>query len=425
MKFIFADNADLVDPLYDFHKDRSPPDREPYWDDKYPHELLEKSPYNGILLSIAAFGSKIKSGSYSDSQMIRFKNIGARKFLRFEEEKYPDTQVWGDCGAFTYVNEEYPPYTVDEIVEYYALGQFTHGCSLDHIIFEFYDTDLLLDFDDKEPKRRQELTLSNAAEFITKAKTRIGDQFIPVGVVHGWTPQTMSFAAKELVKMGYKYIALGGMVPLGAKQIKSALISVRDSIPSDIKVHILGFAKPDNIYEFSNLKLDSVDTTSPLLRAFKDKNRNYFLKSDGEIKYYSALRIPQALENNAFKKLVRAGDINFEDSVKLEKQALKEIRLFGDGDSNVKNVTDAILEYFSLLLKDKSRNREININNELIKTSNNCIATLEARPWEKCDCKICKDIGVEVIIFRGNNRNRRRGFHNLYVYNKHLSEMVH
>ena len=161
------------------------------------------------------------------------------------------------------------------------------------------------------------------------------------------------------------------------------------------------------------------------MRAFKDKNRNYFLKSDGEIKYYSALRIPQALENNAFKKLVRAGDINFEDSVKLEKQALKEIRLFGDGDSNVKNVTDAILEYFSLMLKDKSRNREININNELIKTSNNCIATLEARPWEKCDCKICKDIGVEVIIFRGNNRNRRRGFHNLYVYNKHLSEMVH
>ena len=66
-----------------------------------------------------------------------------------------------------------------------------------------------------------------------------------------------------------------------------------------------------------------------------------------------------------------------------------------------------------------------NINNELIKTSNNCIATLEARPWEKCDCKICKDIGVEVIIFRGNNRNRRRGFHNLYVYNKHLSEMGH
>ena len=64
MNFIFADNADLVDPNYDFIKDRSPPDREPYWDDVYPHELLGKSPYDGILVSIAAFGSKIKSGSY-------------------------------------------------------------------------------------------------------------------------------------------------------------------------------------------------------------------------------------------------------------------------------------------------------------------------------------------------------------------------
>ena len=42
MKFIFADNVDLVDPLYDFQKDRSPPDREPYWDDKYPSRTFRK-----------------------------------------------------------------------------------------------------------------------------------------------------------------------------------------------------------------------------------------------------------------------------------------------------------------------------------------------------------------------------------------------
>ena len=424
MNFIFADNADLVDPNYDFIKDRSPPDREPYWDDVYPHELLGKSPYDGILVSIAAFGSKIKSGSYSVGQMIRFKNVGVRKFFRFEEEKYPNTQTWGDCGAFTYVREEYPPYTVDDIIEYYALGQFSHGCSLDHIIFEFYDTEFLLDFDDKEPKRRQEITLSNAAEFITKTKKRIGEKFTPVGVVHGWTPKTMASAAKELVKMGYKYIALGGMVPLAAKQIKSALIAIREVIPSEIKVHILGFAKPDNIKEFSNLKLNSVDTTSPLLRAFKDKNRNYFLNHNGEIKYYSALRVPQALDNNSLKKLVQSGEINFEDTVKYERAVLKEIRLFGGGGSNISHVTQAMLDYMQLMYKDKSRNSKLNVGNELVKLSNSCIETLEARPWEKCGCKICKDIGVEVIIFRGNNRNRRRGFHNLHTYKKHVTEMT-
>ncbi len=42
--------------------------------------------------------------------------------------------------------------------------------------------------------------------------------------------------------------------------------------------------------------------------------------------------------------------------------------------------------------------------------------TLEEKPWKECDCPICRSIGIEVVIFRGNNRNRRRGFHNTYVF---------
>lgn len=34
------------------------------------------------------------------------------------------------------------------------------------------------------------------------------------------------------------------------------------------------------------------------------------------------------------------------------------------------------------------------------------------RPWEDCQCSICQKHGIEVGVFRGNNRNRRRGFHN-------------
>lgn len=38
--------------------------------------------------------------------------------------------------------------------------------------------------------------------------------------------------------------------------------------------------------------------------------------------------------------------------------------------------------------------------------------TLRERPWEKCNCPICRKHGIEVCVFRGNDRNRRRGFHN-------------
>lgn len=38
--------------------------------------------------------------------------------------------------------------------------------------------------------------------------------------------------------------------------------------------------------------------------------------------------------------------------------------------------------------------------------------TLAVRPWDRCSCPICIEHGIEVAIFRGNDRNRRRGFHN-------------
>ena len=41
---------------------------------------------------------------------------------------------------------------------------------------------------------------------------------------------------------------------------------------------------------------------------------------------------------------------------------------------------------------------------------------LEERPWIRCPCAVCQQAGVEVAIFRGNNRNRRRGFHNTFVF---------
>ena len=86
MKFIFAENLDLVDPNYDFLKDRSSHAREPYWDDVYPHEILGFAPYDGLLVSKAIVGGYNVKGFYSESQSLRFKLEGARKFLRFEDK---------------------------------------------------------------------------------------------------------------------------------------------------------------------------------------------------------------------------------------------------------------------------------------------------------------------------------------------------
>ena len=70
-------------------------------------------------------------------------------------------------------------------------------------------------------------------------------------------------------------------------------------------------------------------------------------------------------------------------------------------------VLNAIREYAELLGAKKDRSAEYQ-------------RTLEAKPWRQCSCTVCREIGVEVIIFRGADRNRRRGFHNLAVFSERL-----
>jgi hypothetical protein len=46
--------------------------------------------------------------------------------------------------------------------------------------------------------------------------------------------------------------------------------------------------------------------------------------------------------------------------------------------------------------------------------------TLHDRPWRACSCAICQEVGIDVVIFRGTERNKRRGFHNLFAFNNLL-----
>src|SRR4051794_4617018 len=116
MKFIYADSLDYVDPRYDFLADRSPEGREPYWDDLYPHEILGHAPYDGLLVSRATVGGDRRGqGKYTTPQAGYFTLVGARQFLRFTEDAFPGSCVFGDCGAFSYHEMEKPPYSSDEM----------------------------------------------------------------------------------------------------------------------------------------------------------------------------------------------------------------------------------------------------------------------------------------------------------------------
>jgi hypothetical protein len=419
MKFVFADSIDQISADYDFLTDSFPPGRRPYWDDVFPHEFFNTPPYDGMLVSRGIVGDEHSRGKYSIAQSMRFRRVGAREFLRYPENKFPGSLVFGDNGAFSYVKEEVPPITVDETLEFYADGGFTHGCSTDHVILNYHD-DLLGDVTPTgNVKLRYDITLENAHEFIKKAPA-LGSNFTPLGVIQGWSPQSMAKATSELLKMGYKYLAVGGLVPLKSPQIHTVLKHIQEELlayPGSC-LHLLGFAKADNIGEFVDYPIASFDSTSPLIRAFKDSSRNYYLLENGEMHYYSSVRIPQALENTRLKRLVNTGQVDLEFIIKSEREALDAVRAVAARELKVNEAIDSIVEYNRLLLMDLSKEKQ-QIKLDMMRQR--YTDTLLARPWEKCDCEVCLNAGVDVIIFRASNLNKRRGFHNLSVYKKQVS----
>jgi len=418
MKFIFADARDQVDPEFDFETDESAPGRNAQYD-LYPHELFPVPPYDGVLISRGVVGSSLKKGKYSDALAMQLTRDGARSVLRMNTAKLRSMPIFGDCGAFSYRDELVPPHTPANTAEFYADCGFTHGCSPDHIIFEFRKEG------DRKPttdeQQRYDITQTNARAFLRESKHI--PEFVPIGVVQGWSPESMATAAKALEKMGYGYIALGGMVPLDAPDILLAVRAIRKQIKASTKIHILGFAKADELHMFRGEGLDSFDSTSPLMRAFQDATRNYYApKANGGLDYYTAIRIPQALANNKLKYAVQEGRVDLELLSDREEVALRNLRAFDQGKMSFEKTAGAVREYLRLFYT-AALAKPAEIERRLGAVDKQMERTLGEKPWKACSCEVCRDVGIEVTIFRSSNRNKRRGFHNLHIYYQHLNKV--
>lgn len=404
MKFFYADSLDLVDPAFDFLSETSSSTRVPQRDDVYAHELYAPwRPYDGILVSkfIVDGGGQSR---YTQAQRQRFLREGVQRFLRFPADGTWDADnfpILGDCGAFNYHKEEVPPYTVDEVLEFYERCGFTHGISVDHMILDYderYDNFGIRAPD--EYRRRAQLTLDLAANFLERSRAM---RLTPIGAAQGWSPKSYRQSVEELIKQGYDYIALGGMVPLKTREILAVLAEVGPVARGKARLHLLGITRIDNFERFREAGVVSLDSTSPLRQAFKDSTDNYYSSA----RHYQALRIPQADVYPKVVRRIREGALPQEAAVAAERRCLEVVREFDQGRASVDEVVDALATYEDMY-GGGSRWDEIR-------------RTLADAPWRRCECAVCQRLGIDVIIFRGANRNRRRGFHNLWFVHQKLS----
>lgn len=409
MQFYLPDAQDLVDPDFDFLREERSSDRMRQRTDAYAHELFKRPPYDGMLVSKAIVKTR-----YTLAQQQRLLRLGVRKFLRLDENiGSRDMKVIGDCGAFSYRDDPEPPYTVDEVVQFYDQAAFSYGISVDHVILAFrpeWDDQKAMQHDPAatEAYRRRQLTLELAANFIKRSK---GCIFSPIGVAQGWSPASYADSVAKLQKMGYDYIAMGGLVPLRTPEILKVMELVATVRKSKTRFHMLGVTRLDSIFEFTRYGAASFDSTAPLLQAFKSDKDNYQTAK----RNFIALRIPQVDANAKLKARILAGEVSQSAAIKLERGALAALRKFATTDVSMDEVLGILMDY-SLLFDEA-------IQGSAIKTAvreKQYREALASRPWETCPCDICKKIGHDVIIFRGAERNRRRGFHNLDTFYRKL-----
>jgi hypothetical protein len=206
--------------------------------------------------------------------------------------------------------------------------------------------------------------------------------------------------------------------------IKQVLQAIRDRIGPEPSMHLLGFAKADHIEKFTGFGITSFDSTSPLIRAFKDAKANYYLENaEGRLDYYTAIRIPQAMENARLMQGIKRGIFNAEDLQAREKKALMTLREYDKGQGSAEVTLEAVMDYHQFLVRGADESPATQ-DRALATTRERVERTLREQPWKACGCAICESAGVEVIIFRSSTRNKRRGFHNLGVYHHHLTKLL-
>jgi hypothetical protein len=387
LKYFIPEWDDQVDRDFDFENDEHSGGSGDWSNQVYAHQMYPEPNYDGLLISkVVAEKSKSKKE--------RINRLGVHRFLRVPRE-FP---IMGDCGAFGYINEDVPPYTTEEVLEYYTRLDFDFGVSLDHLIVTATEA---------KKKARYDLTIENAAAFL-KQHRKAKLPWTPMGAVQGWDPKSYAAAAKKYVAMGYDYIGLGGLVRSSTPDIIEILRAVHDVVPSSVRMHLFGLARLNGLAVFTRLGVTSVDSASFLRQAWMRTTTSYVMPGES----FAAIRIPEAGKSFRAKRMNEQAGLSDAAISQMEQNALRSVREYAARQGSLDAALNALLEYDRFVTADR------------VDLSGPYRNTLEKRPWELCGCEVCRQAGIEVVIFRGNNRNRRRGFHNTYVFYRLLDQAL-
>jgi len=388
MKYFIPEWDDRVDPKYDFMTDTHSKEHSenPILNDVYTWDIfgVDKVPIDGVLVSRITMNKKKTEWALKE---------GIHKVLRLPQS----FEIMGDCGAFGYIKDKTPIYDPIETLEFYDSVGFNYGVSVDHLVVAGFQ---------KEKDYRMNLTYKNGVKSHCEWKKRFKDRFQLVVAVQGLKIEDYLQMYDNYIKHGIEHFGFGGLVRSPSAFIMKLLDKIIKRIKSTKIVpeylHFFGLSRSALFPKFTKLEelgtSVGFDSASYLRKAWlssPETQMNYLsLEGAG----YTAIRIPMVKRRKGDTEDKKAKELE-----KLKQECLAKLRRY---DEN-KEPLDSVLSSLNQL------NKTVGIRPEILSYYKR---TLLEKPWKKCDCPICTTIGIQTIIFRGNNRNRRRGFHNTYAF---------
>ncbi|MCG9969920.1 hypothetical protein L9W92_18150 [Pelotomaculum terephthalicicum JT] len=412
VSYFLPDWDDLLDEHFDFESDSFSDLTRQQRNDKHCCVLMQPQKIcDGILVSLAQHVTSkgpLRRMVGTDSTSLAPKNLRRRFGLG------NDQSLFGDCGAFSYVNEDEPAISVEQALALYDLYGFDFGASVDHIPVPVIERNgEKIKLSEEERIARVEKTKQNAAIFIELAKQR-QVSFLPVGTIQALNADECAQTACDYHSMGYRYLAIGGLVPMHDTVVEETVRKVMTAV-SSLKprpwVHLFGIFRPKLQSLFRELKVDSFDSASYFRKAWLRSDQNY-LARNGE--WYAALRVPMTSDGRTRKRLEQSG-LNIEQLKAKESQVMRMLCQFDRDEINIQEVLDAVIDYDELLTRSSDAS-SLRLKYQ---------KTLADRPWKKCDCPFCQNAGIHMLIFRGSNRNKRRGAHNTLMLYGSLDSTYH
>lgn len=366
--------------------------------------LWEKFPCtDGILFS---------KGNVSSDLEEKIANYGGiQKFLRW------NGPVIGDSGAWLYKYEEEPPISVKELLDYYIKIKIPMGAHLDHMILKTIRVDgEKRELTQQEKEKRWEVNLYNARETIELLNKEKFNHLQIIGVVQGWDIESYRIAARQFVKMGYNYLGVGGIARKPTSQLIKIVEAINEEISklplekrNNIKLHLFGFARLHVIPYLMKKRVVSFDTAAPLRTAWESGEHNYHFANPW--RSYTAIRI----RLTRVRKMRRGLE-------KIEKETLETMYRYARKEVSIKFTLKKLLKYERKILEcDGVKNEKIEKIIGLLRER--YTRTLKDRSWEMCSCPVCREVGVDVIIFREGWRNGSRAHHNVRQFYLELNRI--